>query len=92
MGEQKNFAERVRRRYGGGIFSEMTVIYGNRRVTVRGCRKILSYAPEEICLELHGREICLRGRDLRCVSFTGGCVTVEGVLTDVALKEGRNDR
>ncbi len=91
MGDGKNFAERMRRRFGGGTLSEMTVLYGNRRATVRGCRKILSYAPEEIRLLLRGRELCLRGRELCCVSFAGGSATVEGILTAVELRERREE-
>lgn len=92
MDEREKWTERMRRHFGGTVFSEMTVLYGNRRVSVRGCRRILSYDPKEIRLALRDRELLLRGRDLRCTSFTGGCVTVEGILTAVELSEGRDER
>ena len=91
MGEKKSLAERARRRFGGGTLSEMTVLYCNRRATVRGCRNILFYSPEEVRLALRGREICLRGRELKCVSFAGGSVTVEGFLSAVELSERRRE-
>ena len=87
MGTGKGFAQRAKRRFGTGTMSEMTVIYGNRRVTVRGCRKILSYQPDEIRMLLPEREICLRGQGLCCVCFGERSSTVEGIITGVELCE-----
>lgn len=89
MEERKKRTDRVRRHFGGTFFSEMTVLYGNLRASVHGCRRILSYDPNEIRLALRDRELILRGGKLRCVSFTGGCVTVEGILTAVEFSERR---
>ena len=92
MGEQKRFAERARQYFGGGTLSEMVVLYGDRRATVRGCRKILSYDPKEICFAQRTRNIRLCGRDLRCVSFTRGSATVEGILSTVEFCAEREEQ
>jgi len=62
---------------------ETVVIYGDRRMTVQGCRKILVYTPVEIRLQLKQRRICVYGTDLGCSSFSGGCTTVTGVIRAV---------
>ena len=92
MGEQKRFAERARRYFGDGTLSEMVVLYGDRRATVRGCRKMLSYDPKEIRFALRARSVRLRGNDLRCVSFARGSATVEGILTAVEFCAEREEQ
>ncbi len=91
MSDRESLKDRAKR-YFGGAFSEMAVLYGNRRATVRGCGKILFYSTEEIRLALRGRELSLRGDDLRCVSFAGGSVTVVGTLRAVEFRESGGTR
>ena len=62
---------------------ELVVLYGERRMTVQGCRKILSYSPTEICLLLKKRRICVTGENLACSSFSGGCTTLQGRIRRV---------
>lgn len=92
MGEQKRFAKRARRYFESWMLSEMVVLYGDRRATVRGCKKILSYDPKEIRFALRKRSVRLCGKDLRCVSFARGSATVEGVLTAVEFCAEREEQ
>ena len=87
MKKRTGFSGRARRYFGFGELTEVTVLYGNRRAVVRGCRKILSYSPVEIRLALGKRTVCIAGKDLCCVSFAAGCATVEGTLTSLSLQE-----
>lgn len=70
---------------------EITVIYGDRRMTVQGCKKILAYAPSEIRLQLKNRVLCVRGEGLACSSFSGGCTTLEGLILSVHYEKS-NER
>ena len=92
MEQRKRFAQRARQYLGSGTLSEMIVLYGDRRVTLRGCRKILSYDPKEIRFALRGRNVRLCGRELHCVSFTRGSAAVEGILTAVELYGEKEER
>lgn len=67
---------------------EMTVLYGTRRMTVRGCRRILAYNPTEILLQL--KKQCLRicGEGLACSTFSGGCTTIQGRIRSLIYEEG----
>ncbi|MBE6634394.1 MAG: hypothetical protein E7620_08670 [Ruminococcaceae bacterium] len=67
---------------------ENTVLYGDRRMTVQGCRRILLYSPTEIRLQLKRRQLVIRGNDLECSSFAGGCVTLQGRILQVASEGG----
>ena len=54
------------------------VLEGAYRLTVRGCRGILRYSQEEICLSTGRRSLCVRGEEMLCRSFSGGALTVTG--------------
>lgn len=71
---------------------ETVVLYGARRMTVQGCRRILSYAPSEIRLKLKDRSLRIRGRGLACVSFSGGCATLQGEIEGVDYLEREETR
>lgn len=85
MDEKTPFFRRVADRLGGPS-PDMTVLYGDRSATVRGCRGVLFYSPERIRLAVRGRVIELCGHDLRFVSFAGGSVRVEGTIRSVDLR------
>ncbi len=57
---------------------EVVVLYGNRRMTVQGCRRILSYSPARICLQLRHSVLEIVGEKLGCTAFSGGCTTIRG--------------
>lgn len=62
------------------LCSDTAVLRGEHRVTVYGCRRILHYAPDRICLCIGKRGICISGRELICTSFNAGTVTVAGEI------------
>ena len=66
---------------------ELVVLYGDRRVTVQGCRKILAYSPSEIRLQLKNRQLVVAGEGLGCSSFSGGCTTLQGRIRAVCYRE-----
>ena len=67
----------------GMIYKDTAVLHGERGVTVYGCRRILRYSTERICLCIGKRHFFVRGADLICTSFNAGCVSVEGRLDEI---------
>ena len=59
---------------------EMVVLHGAREATVYGCRRILRYGTEEICLAMYRKILCVSGERLICTSFSGGTITIEGEI------------
>lgn len=57
---------------------DTVVLRGEKSATVYGCRKILWYSPERICLLVEGRGVSVTGRSLYCASFSAGTVTLVG--------------
>lgn len=90
MSEHEPALRRLRTRIASFSLPEMAVLYADRRATVRGCRRILTYSPAEIALAMRDRILCISGEDLRCVSFSGGCVTVEGKIASVTFPEAKD--
>lgn len=86
--QQKNDQENEKKRrlakgmkIGSDLFSRDTlVLRGETAAVVYGCKRILLYEKDRICLSLGNRQITLMGEDLICTSFTAGSVTVEGVI------------
>ena len=87
----ERLSERIRNRYTGVSRSEMIMLAGDRRLTVRGCGKILAFAPEEIRIAMRRRILLITGNDLRCFSFSGGCVTVEGKVKALSFSTGGDE-
>ncbi len=61
--------------WAGGMRLELR---GRHALTVHGCRKILSYAPDEIILGLKGCVLSVRGARLICSSYLAGAVCIDG--------------
>ena len=70
---------------------ETVVLYGERRMTVRGCKRILVYTPSEIRLQLKHRRLLVRGEMLICTSFSGGCTTLQGCIRSVGYISGEDE-
>ncbi len=74
-------------------FEPLIVLRGQHELTVYGCRKILLYTPPEIRLSMRKRQLCIFGKALSCTSFSGGAVTVEGMIEAIRyenmLSEGK---
>ena len=63
---------------GQPFLTDTAVLRGESGACVYGCRRILHYSPTRICLFLGKRRITVRGEEMLCTSFCGGCVTVHG--------------
>lgn len=61
---------------------------GQNELTVRGCRKILSYGADCISLSLGSITLSVEGEGLLCTVFEAGNVTVQGLVCKIAF-EGR---
>ena len=59
---------------------------GQNELTVRGCRRILSYGPECIRLSLGKTVLSVRGKRLLCTQFEAGTVTVQGWICGIELE------
>jgi sporulation protein YqfC len=71
---------------------ETAVLYGDRRITVQGCRRILSYSTSEIRLQLKNCILSVRGTDLICSCFSGGCTTLQGRILCVEYQKNRGGK
>lgn len=71
---------------------ETAVLYGDRRITVQGCRKILTYSTSEIRLQLKNCILAVRGSELICSCFSGGCTTLQGKILCVEYQKNRGGR
>ena len=79
------------RRYAqdGARETQTIVLHGREEATVYGCRRILSYSPQEICFGMKRDRLTVTGNGLYCSSFVGGTVTVMGRIDSFAYGEGR---
>jgi sporulation protein YqfC len=64
----------------GGCYMELR---GQSELKIQGCRRIVGYTAHEIVLRLRRGIVRIGGRDMRCVSYHGGCVTVGGWIESV---------
>ena len=71
---------------------ETAVLYGDRRISVQGCRRILSYSTVEIKLQLKNCVLSVRGSDLICSCFSGGCTILQGKILCVEYQKNRGGR
>ena len=66
---------------------------GRCGVTVRGCKRILAYAPTAIRLLTRDGAVTVSGGDLRCYAYFCGAVGIEGrvdgVFFDRSAEENR---
>ena len=62
---------------------------GQNELTVRGCRKILSYGADRISLSLGRVVLLIEGEGLLCTVFEAGSVTVQGFIARIGFDEGR---
>lgn len=66
---------------------------GTEQLTVRGCRRILTYGPECIRFSLGRQVLAIRGLRLLCTVFEAGSVTVEGRIDVIAFENNvKGDR
>lgn len=60
---------------------------GQSELTVRGCKKILAYESDVICLAVGKTSLVVGGRDLFCTAFGSGSVTVTGEILSLLFTE-----
>ena len=70
------------------FLTDTAVLRGESGASVYGCRRILHYSPTRICLSLGKRRITVRGEEMLCTSFCGGCVTVRGRVEGIFFCKG----
>lgn len=73
-------------------YHESVTVWGRERVTAQGCRRILTYTATCIRLKRRHAVLAVRGRDLVCVSFSCGCVTLTGTILSVTFEDGEEVR
>ncbi len=61
---------------------------GQQELTVRGCKKILSFGEREIRLAVGKTTVLILGEGLFCSAFGAGCVTVAGRIVTLTFEEG----
>ncbi|MBQ8509139.1 MAG: YabP/YqfC family sporulation protein [Clostridia bacterium] len=68
-----------------GTFGKISFIEaaGNRELSISGCESLVAYTEECVVLELCDGCITIRGSDLTLRSFTGGRVTVNGIIVSI---------
>ncbi len=73
-----------------GAFGRISFIesVGSREVNIEGCVGLLTYTGEEVSLELCDGSVTIRGRELELASWSGGRMTVSGVITSIAYGDG----
>ena len=60
---------------------------GQSELEVRGCKKILSYGKDVICLALGKTALRISGEELFCAAFGAGCVTITGRIVTLSFGE-----
>lgn len=65
------------------LCADSVVLRDDTGAVVYGCRRILCYEEDRICLGVARRCVCVRGKGLICTSFSAGAVTIEGIIGSV---------
>ena len=61
-------------------------VRGYGSVTVRGCRRILTYTPTEIRLLTRDGQVRVTGEGLLCFSYFHGAIGIEGCIGGILLE------
>ena len=85
--DTETFAARLAARYRQPSPSDTVILRGQSDAAVYGCKKILLYSPQRICLGARKRMIILSGEGMICSSFSGGTVTVKGRINRVSFEK-----
>ena len=60
---------------------------GRHTLFLQGCRRILKYSPEEMCMAAKGFSVSITGKGLICSTYHDGTVTVDGFIVGVNFNE-----
>lgn len=55
-------------------------------LTTDGCRKVLDFTPEKICLDMGNFLVTFYGKELRIESLTGKRMILTGGITDISFR------
>lgn len=58
---------------------------GRHEVCVQGCRKVLLCTPEAVRLALREGSLLVQGRELCCMTYFAGAVSVRGIICGVCF-------
>ena len=64
---------------------------GRNTLTLRGCRHILKYSPEEMRFQMNKDRLTVTGKRLVCTSYLCGAVVIDGRIDSVSF-EGEEER
>lgn len=67
----------------GGLRLELR---GRNLLTVHGTRRILTYSPTCIRLEMKGAVLAIRGRRLGCTTYVAGAVCMDGRIDSMTFE------
>jgi len=72
-----------------GTFGKISFVEatGNRELGISGCEALLNYGSDRIVLRLCDGIITVLGEGLELRSFSGGRVTVNGIITGISYGE-----
>lgn len=62
-------------------------LWGRGSLLVHGCRRILTYTPQELTLRMKGCVLLIRGEALICRAYRAGIVGVEGRIWGMCFEE-----
>ena len=76
-----------------GTFGRISFIeaVGNRELCVSGCEGLMSYTDERVELALCDGRLTVSGSSLELRSYTGGRVSVSGVITGIRYGQADGD-
>lgn len=58
-------------------------IRGRNSAVVHGCQRILSYRPDQVCLQMKTCRLSVKGKRLCCVAYLAGAVELNGEIDSV---------
>lgn len=64
------------------------VLRGRSTLTVHGCRRILDFTPEKVCLAMPEATLVIRGCRLICTAYLAGAVGIEGWICGLDFCDG----
>ena len=69
--------------------SDLLELRGKEELTVRSCRRILSYSEEEIKLQLCEYTLVIKGSRLYCASYYANAVRIDGAIASLEMIGGK---
>lgn len=63
----------------------MLELRGRNTLTLRGCRHILKYTPDEMCFQMDKSRLIVTGKRLVCTSYLTGAVVIDGFVCSISF-------